>query len=95
MYWRSNVTHEKSVLTAGSIWAQGHRVAEWIKHGLGLPQYVETFRANAITVRPCDRPSCSQDLSDRLLPCFTSYGVFFSTEAVSERLAISPCLVVS
>ncbi|KAK9820409.1 hypothetical protein WJX72_010017 [[Myrmecia] bisecta] len=28
---------------------QGHRVAEWVKHGIGLPQYMQAFRANSIT----------------------------------------------
>jgi len=30
---------------------QGHRVAEWVKHAVGLPQYVQTFRDNSVTVR--------------------------------------------
>ena len=30
---------------------QGHRVAEWVKHAVGLPQYVQAFRDNSITVR--------------------------------------------
>lgn len=29
---------------------QGNRVSEWVKHAVGLPQYVETFRKNSITV---------------------------------------------
>ncbi|KAK9834335.1 hypothetical protein WJX81_008044 [Elliptochloris bilobata] len=29
---------------------KGHRVAEWVKHAVGLPQYVQAFRDNSITV---------------------------------------------
>ncbi len=29
---------------------QGAHVAEWVKHGLGLPQYVQAFRKNAVSV---------------------------------------------
>ena len=29
---------------------QGAHVAEWVKHGLGLPQYVQAFRDNAVSV---------------------------------------------
>lgn len=29
---------------------QGNRVAEWVKHAVGLAQYVESFRSNSITV---------------------------------------------
>ncbi|KAK9814892.1 hypothetical protein WJX73_001518 [Symbiochloris irregularis] len=28
---------------------KGNRVSEWVKHAVGLPQYVETFRKNSIT----------------------------------------------
>ena len=27
-------------------------MAEWVSHAVGLPQYVEAFRENSITVRP-------------------------------------------
>ena len=29
---------------------QGNRVAEWVKHAVGLPQYVDAFRQNSVTV---------------------------------------------
>ncbi len=29
---------------------QGNRVAEWVSHSVGLPQYVKAFRENSITV---------------------------------------------
>lgn len=29
---------------------QDVKVADWVAHGLGLPQYAETFRSNSITV---------------------------------------------
>ena len=38
---------------------QGAHVAEWVKHALGLPQYVQAFRDNAVSVSD----SCQQCLS--------------------------------
>jgi len=32
---------------------QDVQVADWVIHGLGLPQYAEAFRSNAITVSRC------------------------------------------
>jgi hypothetical protein len=29
---------------------QGHQVADWVEHGLNLPQYEAAFRRSAITV---------------------------------------------
>lgn len=34
-----------------SPFGQGVRVWEWVRHGLGLPQYADAFKAHAITVR--------------------------------------------
>jgi hypothetical protein len=31
---------------------QGNRVAEWLKHSAQMPQYVQAFRQNSITVTP-------------------------------------------
>ena len=33
---------------------QGNRVAEWVSHSVGLPQYVQAFRDNSITVGGAD-----------------------------------------
>ena len=30
---------------------QGVRVWDWVRHGLGLPQYAEAFKNHSITVR--------------------------------------------
>eukprot|EP00884_Botryococcus_braunii_P022435 jgi/Botrbrau1/8876/Bobra.50_2s0031.2 len=46
---QGNTISEKEVEEHLKKLKQGYRVAEWIKHGLGLPQYVDNFRANAIT----------------------------------------------
>lgn len=45
-------THLHSVL-------EGTRVADWIRHGVGLSQYAEAFKVNAIT--PLDFPLLIQD----------------------------------
>lgn len=30
--------------------SRSHRVAEWVSYGVGLPQYADAFRQNAVTV---------------------------------------------
>ena len=45
---------------------QGHRVAEWVKHAVGLPQYVQAFRDNSITV--------CLSLKDIVMPILSTEG---------------------
>lgn len=40
------------ILRKWYITMQGNRLAEWLKNAAQMPQYVESFKANAITVCP-------------------------------------------
>ena len=49
---------------------QGAHVAEWVKHGLGLPQYVQAFRDNAVSVSG-NRRQCLPAAASCVMPVLT------------------------
>lgn len=54
---------------------QGVKVADWVAHGLGLPQYAEAFRTNSITVCSCPGKNGAVKHNVVLAPAFPVVGL--------------------
>jgi hypothetical protein len=64
---RSSTAAAEAARSLYVLHVQGVKVADWVTHGLGLPQYAEVFRTNSITVRSCAGKCANQASADPFL----------------------------